>query len=985
MRKSEINLLSDAGTAKLAEMSDDNAVYTDYLKFQGRVFKQKSDVAMEFFAQMPGTQYIATAEQWKSAGYRVKNGGRAIHFTDEDGNGTNLFDFSQVIGSNPPKIWEINFENAGEIKAELGIAKNKSIIGAVVEQTVNNSRVTDCMESLEIPPHDFEKFQKSFYVAVQTIIAGRLEIGGSKFNITPDMTAFNELSETGKMGFLTLVADTARKSLLHIEKAATKINAKNFNRRNEENELSRMAKPHSGGTRQDFSDGGRQTSDNPTGGIAERPNHVENDSERRGREPSARAVLGSADTGRNTDGNLSGVQTDERVGADDVVQAEPVLGDIRDESDGHGTVDDGRTNWDLRVGMAGLHERTSPTLGGTNAVETQTFDSSESGGREGMGVSVSSRPTVRTGEPPTERVRGHSGVGNNEDVLHGRGSDEDDGADSRDTTLTDTAKEKINNLFADETSVNKADVFSLSEKANSRSRGKIDPNQGTLFDLLDGGEVAENTPIRTAPTPINQAVIDNILSHGGNDRDSLLRIIAQFQKGKNVSENADFLREEFTGRIAGDVIGRGHVVDNHKYAVWFDSEDGIKISRGESAKTPQLVLPWNTVAERISELLQQGTFATQENLDQAWDYEIQLRANNTWDINRDCGDGHEFFPFEWEGRGGYPADTAKVAEFLREPESLQKIIDSMSDFTDKYAQNRDIMRFHWYNPTKTLANLRDLQLTPIRFEADPTFGLHSQLFITEDEKNQLVASGHHAHRTDEIAKFFRSNNVATSSEAEKFLKSHYATHSGSHRSGYSSECSSQGLTLKRAYQTKFGHDIYAYDEYDKSLMGWNDVAKRISAAVRAGEYVAEEREKTVPEVAERLENVQNEQNTAESNITESVEITPDTPTADFPAVYMQSIQYATEHNERDICNESNKLNLDCAKAINRVLVNMEDVNLENMEKAVAEVTAQYGLERTTAVVAGTFKFYEADKRIHISFKRWANDVETPRRFYHERR
>ena len=84
------------------------------------------------------------------------------------------------------------------------------------------------MAELGVPPKDFESFAKSFISSVQAVLAGRFEIGGSKFNVNPDSTIFKSLDEERQIGFLTLVSESARKLLRRVEEIANELNAKNI-------------------------------------------------------------------------------------------------------------------------------------------------------------------------------------------------------------------------------------------------------------------------------------------------------------------------------------------------------------------------------------------------------------------------------------------------------------------------------------------------------------------------------------------------------------------------------------------------------------------------------------------------------------------------------------------------------------------------------------------------------------------------------------
>jgi len=134
---STVNVVSESGAAKLREMSVNTEVYAEFFKFQGRVYKHNANVALEFFAQRPNTAYIAAAAQWNAAGFKIKDGGKAIRFTDTDGNRSELFDFSQVTANNPenqtaaPPIWTLNKDNANLVKKALGIPETTSLIGGM--------------------------------------------------------------------------------------------------------------------------------------------------------------------------------------------------------------------------------------------------------------------------------------------------------------------------------------------------------------------------------------------------------------------------------------------------------------------------------------------------------------------------------------------------------------------------------------------------------------------------------------------------------------------------------------------------------------------------------------------------------------------------------------------------------------------------------------------------------------------------------------
>ena len=95
---------SDAGAIILRNMANDAKLLTEFLRFQGRVFKHPASVALEFFTQKPDATFIATAAQWEKAGFTVTAGSDAIKFFDEHGKTIEMYDFSQCEEEAPPMI-----------------------------------------------------------------------------------------------------------------------------------------------------------------------------------------------------------------------------------------------------------------------------------------------------------------------------------------------------------------------------------------------------------------------------------------------------------------------------------------------------------------------------------------------------------------------------------------------------------------------------------------------------------------------------------------------------------------------------------------------------------------------------------------------------------------------------------------------------------------------------------------------------------------
>ena len=111
-----------------------------------------------------------------------------------------------------------------------------------------------------------------------------------------------------------------------------------------------------------------------------------------------------------------------------------------------------------------------------------------------------------------------------------------------------------------------------------------------------------------------QADIDHVLRLGGNTDRQRERIVAAFEKQKPTAEIADYLKSLFHG---GNGIG--------SVTAWY-GEDGIHLSHGKSARYDKSaqVISWESAAERIGQLLQEGQFATNVELAESAGYERSL-------------------------------------------------------------------------------------------------------------------------------------------------------------------------------------------------------------------------------------------------------------------------------------------------------------------------------------------------------------------------
>ncbi len=332
----------------------------------------------------------------------------------------------------------------------------------------------------------------------------------------------------------------------------------------------------------------------------------------------------------------------------------------------------------------------------------------------------------------------------------------------------------------------------------------------------------------TAPTT---DMVDHVLRGGSGEPDSLERIVRQFQKGKSSAENAEFLRKEFGEN------GRGYKYTAPDYgssalvSAWFDSS-GITVAISNTAfpEGKKAHLNWEQVSERISEMLENGCYCSQDIIDRATDKDIKDIADKLWYVHQDVSaDYRDRFPIDEEFfKGGFPDSTVRIKNSLTDKETLQKYISGFSEFVKMYEEKRDVMRFHFHKQRELLSRLKDLQIPPRDFITRSDFRYEPKFFITEDEKDRLLTGGSGVYGGKfRIEKFFKEEH--TEKEKIAFLKKEYGD-GGQGRSGYNEWHDSKGIRYTKGSLS---------NPDCEALMKWNEVSERIDRLIAAGKYISQ--------------------------------------------------------------------------------------------------------------------------------------------------
>lgn len=451
-------------------------------------------------------------------------------------------------------------------------------------------------------------------------------------------------------------------------------------------------------------------------------------------------------------------------------------------------------------------------LGGTDGIYE---DLSESDLRsDEVGLSI----TERGAEPLRDAFRSiqgeetdrtPDGYSETSDRIYENGEAEIDGS------LEDRGREQ-SAVWGDDFSPKGSDHQGSSGNLKEHTEEEIREAEKASFSLPENSYGQINLTI-----PLTKKDIDTVLINGGNHDGGRLPLIAEFSKEKTVEELGEYLKDTFKG-------GNGFYIDEREVSSWY-SDKGIHLAYGTSAREDNTqVLSWSDAASRINELLDSGEFATNIELLEAHDYERDRISESLWYLSHDLSEeGKEQGYFElFERGGGFPEETKRLSEALKNPQYLKETIREYERFLSGYKESINVLRFHYHKVDSLYQKLQELELPRKEYSTNLTELPKVNPFITEDEVLESLSRGSGVDRGKErISKFFKENH--TLQEKANFLKDEYGigghSHAVSGAMGSDEWHDAKGLKL----QKNNCRDVF---------LTWSSVAKHIDELLSKNLY-----------------------------------------------------------------------------------------------------------------------------------------------------
>ena len=349
------------------------------------------------------------------------------------------------------------------------------------------------------------------------------------------------------------------------------------------------------------------------------------------------------------------------------------------------------------------------------------------------------------------------------------------------------------------------------------------PTEAEQITAIEEAESVAQTPFAFS---VSQAQLDHVLRLGGNEDDTRMVIAAAFQKQKSMEDVAALLQNTFHG-------GNGFKTPEGELSAWY-AVDGIHIAPGRSAEYVRSaqVITWKDAAARISQLMDNGAYASNVELAEAGQHERMQLAQALWYLKHDLSDeareqGYLSCMDTLRG-GGFPDETARLAEQLTNTDFRETLSGEFAQFYAAHEQDRSLLRFHYHKLENIWQSLRDLSLPRREYSSKMTAVPELGRFITEDEIDHALDRGSGVEGgKGRIYEYFTADH--TGKEKAAFLKDEYGIGGRSHAVSGASHSGenhdSRGITLKKA-------------DCANVELSWTKVAARIDSLIQKDRFLS---------------------------------------------------------------------------------------------------------------------------------------------------
>ena len=255
---------------------------------------------------------------------------------------------------------------------------------------------------------------------------------------------------------------------------------------------------------------------------------------------------------------------------------------------------------------------------------------------------------------------------------------------------------------------------------------------------------------------IPQETVDRALQTGGNAADLRLQVALLYLREEPAEKIAAALPELYRG-------GNGLRTPRGDLSVWF-GPDGVRMAYGHSARYDAQAqrLTWPDAAARIARLLEEGRYATREELTEAPGYARRTLARSLRYLYYDIASreqAKQAFPLlATLTDGSFAEDMQRLDQALADRDFCAALSEELAAFRDALREHPELLRLSYHRLDSMQEQLAALR-RPMRAYANAAPETpQMEGFITEDEIRQaLVESCRVSGGLERIDAYFRQH------------------------------------------------------------------------------------------------------------------------------------------------------------------------------------------------------------------------------------
>ena len=356
------------------------------------------------------------------------------------------------------------------------------------------------------------------------------------------------------------------------------------------------------------------------------------------------------------------------------------------------------------------------------------------------------------------------------------------------------------------------------------------PGEAEQIALIDQAE--SETP---SAFSIPQETVDQVLQTGGNAADLRLQVALLYLREEPAEEIAAALPELYRG-------GNGLRTPRGDLSVWF-GPDGVRMTYGHSARFDAQAqrLTWPDAAARIARLLEEGRYATREELTEAPGYARRTLARSLRYLYYDIASREQAFPLlATLTDGSFAEDMQRLDQALADRDFCAALSGELAAFRDALREHPELLRLSYHRLDSMQEQLAALR-RPLRAYANAAPETpQTEGFITEDEIRQaLVESCRVSGGLERIDAYFRQH--AAPRDRAVFLSETFGIGGRSHAlsgAAHSAESHDRsGIRLQKG-------------NCPEVRLTWHQAAVRLDDLMRKGRHREGQEQDSFPEAPE---------------------------------------------------------------------------------------------------------------------------------------